>query len=64
MDKSLNWGNGKRRVLHQLFNPSAEAKPATDREVPAIAEALLESTAHTHTHLEACRVLRFVHGIV
>ena len=22
LDKSLNWGIGKRRVLHQLFNPS------------------------------------------
>ena len=34
LDKSLNWGNGKRRVLHQLFNPSAMAKPATDGRCP------------------------------
>ena len=40
LDKSLNWGTGKRRVLHQLFNPSAMAKPATDREVPAKANGL------------------------
>ena len=49
LDKSLNWGNGKRRVLHQLFNPSAMAKPATDGRCPQRPMDL----AVQHKYLEA-----------
>ena len=46
----LNWGTGKRRVLHQLFNPSAEAKPATDGKCP---QRLMHFWKVQRTHLEA-----------
>ena len=50
LDKSLNWGTGKRRVLHQLFNPSAMAKPATDGRCPQRPKCFWEVQ---HKYLEA-----------
>ena len=55
LDKSLNWGTEKRRVLHQLFNPSAMAKPATDGRCPQRPKCL---------QIPRGRVLRFVAGSV
>ena len=59
LDKSLNWGTGKRRVLHQLFNPSAMAKPATDGRCPQ-RPMDFGSTAQ----IPRGRVLEFVDGNV